>query len=305
MLEIRKIGDALGAEVRGIDPRKPMNADDLAAVNSAFLEHLVLRFRDAPMSPTQLKDFGMRFGPLKGHVAKAYAHREVPEIVNMSNQNDEGEYDPVGAGRGVGWHSDGAFEAVPAKATLLHAIAVPSVGGRTKFANMYLAYETMPERLKKRVDGLQAVFRLRGRQSNTQGIVSKDELQRTKDVVHPMIRVHPETGRKSVYANPLHTLAVAGMPQGESDALLEELFDWCLQDRFQWHQDWQVGDTIIWENRSAWHAASTDYPKHEARKFIRTTIAGTPEPGFGLDDDSAAGSPQSAPLQAVEHRHAR
>ncbi len=287
MAEIVKIGDALGAEVRGIDPRRPLSADDRKIINDAFVEHLVLRFRDAPLTAAQLRDFGSSMGALQSHVAKKYQHPEVPEVVIMTNLNDEGEFDPVGAARGVGWHSDGAFDAVPAKATLLHALAVPSRGGRTKFANMYRAWDTMPEALRRKVDGRQALFRLRGRQQNTQGIVSKDDLSRMKDVTHPMIRVHPETGRKSVYANPLHTLAVVGLTPAQSDELLEELFDWCLREEFQWHQDWAVGDTIVWENRSAWHAASTDYPKHEPRRFIRTTVAGTPSPGFGLDDGSA------------------
>jgi taurine dioxygenase len=290
MIDVQKIGAALGAEVRGVDPRRPLNPQELAIVNKAFLEHLVLRFRDAPLTPAQLKSFALQFGPLKAHVAKKFADGEIPEIVHMTNQNAEGEFDPIGASRGVGWHSDGAFEAVPAKATVLHAIAVPSRGGRTKFANMYLAYEEMPEKLKSKVEGRQALYRLRGRQSHTQAIVSMNEV---KDVVHPLIRLHPETNRKSVYANPLHTLAIIGMSRRDSDDLLDELFDWCLQERFQWFQDWEVGDTVIWENRSAWHAASTDYPKHEARKFIRTTVAGAPEIGFGLDERDAerAGQP--------------
>jgi len=277
MVEIRKLGDALGAEVRGVDPRA-LSADDFRTVEQAFLDHLILRFRDAPMSAQELCGFASRFGPLREHIAKDYRHPEVPEVVIMTNQDARGNYDRVGAERGVGWHSDGTFEAVPPKATLLHAIALPDRGGNTLFANMYLAYEKMPEELKRRVDGKMAIFRLRGRKHQTQGIVAADDLKRMTDVVHPVIRVHPETGRKSVFVNPHHVLAIDGMSREDSDALLEELFAWCAREEFQWEQTWRPGDTIMWENRSAWHSGRADYPKDQLRKFLRTTVCERPGP---------------------------
>lgn len=272
MLEIRKLGDALGAEVRGVNPALPLAPADVRAVEQAFLDHLVLRFRDVPLTAVQLRNFGRQFGPLREHVAKDYRDPEVPEIVIMTNQDAKGNYDQVGAERGVGWHSDGTFEKVPPKATLLHAVALPDRGGNTLFANMYLAYETMPQDLKCRGDGKTALFRLRGRKQQTQGIVAADDLKKLTDVIHPVIRVHPQTGRKSVFVNPHHTLAIAGMSNGESEALLEEIFAWCYREEFQWEQEWQPGDTIMWENRSAWHSGRADYPKNQLRKFLRTTI---------------------------------
>ncbi len=272
MLEIRKLGTALGAEIRGVNPSVPLSAQELRAVEQAFLDNLVLRFRDAPMSTTQLRDFGRQFGPLREHVAKNYRDRDVPEVVVMTNQDDEGNYDRVGAERGVGWHSDGTFEAIPPKATVLHAVAVPPRGGNTIFANMYLAYEAMPPDLKRRVDGKMAIFRLRGRKQQTQGIVAAEDLKKMSDVTHPVIRPHPETGRKSVFVNPHHTLCIAGLSHEDSEALLAEIFEWCTREEFQWEQEWQAADTIMWENRSAWHSGRADYPKDHLRKFLRTTI---------------------------------
>lgn len=272
MVEIRKLGAALGAEVGGVDPRAPMSPAEFHAVEQAFLDHLVLRFRDAPMTALQLRDFGSRFGPLREHIAKDYRHPEVPEIVIMTNQDAKGNYDRVGAERGVGWHSDGTFEPVPPKATLLHAVALPDHGGNTIFANMYLAYDKMPDHLKRRVDDKMALFRLRGRKQQTQGIVAADDLKRMTDVTHPVIRVHPQTGKKSVFVNPHHTLAIVGLSREDSDALLEELFEWCSREEFQWEQEWRPADTIMWENRSAWHSGRADYPKDQLRKFLRTTI---------------------------------
>jgi taurine dioxygenase len=272
MIEVRKLGGPLGAEVRGINPALPFTPEQAAQVEQAFLDHLILRFRDAPLTAEQLRNFGRHFGPLREHVAKDYRHPEIPEIVIMTNQDAKGNYDRVGAERGVGWHSDGTFEAVPPKATLLHAVALPDRGGNTVFANMYLAYDTMPQDLKRRVEGRTALFRLRGRKHQTQGIVAADDLRRMTDVEHPVIRVHPQTGKKSVFVNPHHTLSIVGLSGEDSDALLEEIFEWCSRDEFQWEQEWQPADTIMWENRSAWHSGRADYPKDQLRKFLRTTI---------------------------------
>jgi taurine dioxygenase len=272
MVEVRKLGGPLGAEIVGLDPRLPISAADLKIVEQAFLDNLVLRFRGAPLSAGQLRNFGRSFGELRAHVAKNYRHPEFPEVVLMTNQDKDGNYDQVGAERGVGWHSDGTFEPVPPKATVLHAIAIPDSGGNTMFANMYLAYDTMPADLKNRVEGKMARFRLRGRKHQTQGIVAAADLRKMSDVIHPVIRVHPDTGRKSVFVNPHHTLSIEGMSREASDALLDELFAWCSRAEFQWEQEWQANDTIMWENRSAWHSGRADYPKSQLRKFIRTTI---------------------------------
>lgn len=275
-MEVKTLGGPLGAEIRGVDPRLPMDEQTSAAVERAFLDHLVLRFRAAPMTAQQIRDFAKHFGPLREHIAKDYRHPEYPEIVVMTNQDARGNYDKVGAERGVGWHSDGTFEQVPPKATVLHAVALPDRGGNTIFANMYLAYDAMPEQLKRRIDGRNAIFRLRGRKQRTQGIVSAEDLKRMTDVVHPAVRAHPQTGRKSVFINPHHTLCMADMPHEESEALLEEVFEWCARPEFQWEQEWQPGDTIMWENRSAWHSGRADYPKDQLRKFLRTTICERP-----------------------------
>ncbi len=272
MVEVRKVGRALGAEILGVNPAVPLTASEIVQIEQAFVEHLVLRFRCAPMTVPQLRDFGRQFGPLREHIAKTYRDHEVPEVVVMTNQDDQGNFDPVGAGRGVGWHSDGTFEAVPPKATVLHAIAVPERGGNTMFANMYLAYETLPAGLKTRIENLNAIFRLRGRKQKTQGIVSADDLKRMGDVLHPVCRAHPVSGRKSIFVNPHHTLCIADVSDEKSEALLEEIFAWCMREEFQWEQEWCVGDTVMWENRSAWHSGRSDYPRDQLRKFYRTTI---------------------------------
>ncbi len=272
MIEVIKLGGPLGAEIRGVDPRVPLSAEEVAIVNRAFLDHLVLRFRAAPLTVRQLRDFSANFGVLRPHAAKAYHDKEIPEVVIMTNQDANGNYDEVGATRGVGWHVDGTFQQDPTKATILHAVALPDRGGNTAFANMYLAWDTMPADLKRRVDGKTALHRLRGRKSYTQGIVAADDMKKMTDVRHPVIRVHPETGKKAVFVNPHHTLCIEGMTREESDALLEEIFVCCTREAFEWEQEWQPGDTIIWENRCAWHTGRADYPRNQLRKFYRTSL---------------------------------
>jgi taurine dioxygenase len=272
VIEIRKLGGPLGAEVNGWCPGMPISAEDFRRVNQAFLDNLVLRFHGPVVSPAEFRDFARNFGPLRPHVAKSYRDREFPEIVMMTNQDADGNFDPVGAGRGLGWHSDGTFEPLPPKGTMLHAQAIPDSGGNTLFANTYLAYDRMPEKLRSRIEPLTARFRLRGRKTHTQGIVTAVDMAKMHDVFHPVVRVNPETGRKAVFVNPHHTVCIEGVTDADSEALLAEIFAWCTREEFQWQQQWRVGDTVIWENRAAWHCGRDDYPKHQLRKFMRTTI---------------------------------
>jgi len=273
-LEIRKLGEAAGAEVLGLDTGAPWDAATRRTINRAFLDHLVLVFHGDVMTPQGFMAFARNFGDLQPHVARKYRHPEAEDIVMMTNVGKDGKFDEVGASRGVGWHSDLSYDQVPAKATLLHALELPDRGGDTRFANMYLAYETMPEALKRRITGLKATFRYGGRQELSRGHLSEEDKAKPP-VVHPVVRLHPETGRPSVYVNPYHALGIVGMPKDESDALLDEIFAWCDRPEFQWAHRWLVGDTIVWENRSAVHTASLDYPRDQRRIFMRATVRGT------------------------------
>lgn len=274
-VEIRPRGDVAGAQVVGLDLARPIAEDDFAAVNDAFLNHLVLVFRDQPLTPRQLVVFARHFGELQPHIAKRYRHPEVPEIVLMTNVDKDDRFDRAGAERGVGWHSDLAYEDVPAKATILHALEVPDRGGDTMFANMYLAYETMPENLRKRIEGRMGSFCYGGRKAVNLAALNEED-KGLPIVIHPAVRVHPETGRKSIYLNPYHSVGIVGMSREESDPLLDDVFAWCSRPEFQWHHSWRPGDTIIWENRSAWHSGKLDYPLDQRRIFLRTTVRGTP-----------------------------
>lgn len=271
-MHIQPLDAPLGAEIHDFDPRVPMSADARSVIDEALICYQVLRIRGAIMSPQDLWQFSRQIGPLRKHVARSYRMHELPEVVIMANQDEAGNFDKTGAGRGVGWHSDGTFEAEPPRATILHAIATPASGGNTQFINAHTAYQQLPSDLRARVEGKTAVFRLRGRNHHTQNIVHGEDLQKLTDVEHPVIRAHPKTGRKSVFANAHHTLRIQGVTEEESNDMLDQLEAFCTQPRFMWEQEWRAGDTVIWENHSTWHRGRGDSPKDQLRKFMRTTV---------------------------------
>lgn len=187
-VEVHKRGDALGAEIVGLDLSRPLAASDATAVARAFRDHLILFFRDQPLTPEQFIAFSASFGALQPHFTKRYRHPDHREIVYMTNVHADGSYDKAGAERGaLAWDSDLPYDDIPAKCTLLHALALPDRGGNTKFANMYMAYDTMPAGLRGRIEGLEAEFRYGGRHGYNVEVMTEPE-QELPNVVHPVVR---------------------------------------------------------------------------------------------------------------------
>ncbi len=275
-IEIRKLGGPMLAEVVGVDPSEEIAPDDRAKINRAFLDNLVLVFRDSMMDVDAFVRFAGIFGELQPHPTRSYWHPKYDEVLVLTNQDKEGRFSEYDNKRGVGWHTDMCFVEVPPKATILHTIRIPEVGGDTLFANMYLAYEYVPKHLREAIDGRMAQYRVGGRTKVGQSRLAANE-RGDEYVVHPAVRVHPETGRKSIYVNPIHTLALEGMPEDESNALIDEIGIWydnCSD--IQARHKWRLGDTVIWDNRCALHAATGDNPLRQPREFFRTTVRGTP-----------------------------
>lgn len=292
-VEIRRLSEVIGAEVIGVDVARPLSEAALAAVEQAFLDHGVLLFRRQPMTPQQLVAFGRQFGVLQPHVQRAYQHPEAPEIVNMTNRKPDGSFDEVGARRGAienlrdGWHSDLSYDPEPAKATLLHSLEVTSRGGNTCFANVARAFERMPEDLRRRVVGLRAEFPYGGHGRNKSTAMAASALdkvaQASATAIHPVINVHPVSRKPAIYVNPLMTSRILDVSPEESETLLESLFDWIDRPEFRWEHKWSVGDTLMWDNRGGvMHCGRLDYPRGEARRFIRTTVKGGPTEAYVL-----------------------
>ncbi len=286
-LAIAPISGGLGADISGIDMTVSLEQEDIAAIEQAFDRHLVLRFRGQPLDAGQLAAFARQFGELQPHVQRKFQHPDEPDVVEMRSFDENGTFDLAGASRGAterlrdGWHSDLAYDRVPAKATLLHSVAVPSQGGNTCFADACEVYAALPGDLKRRIDGLTAEFTYghneRNKATNLAATTLDKQGRDNTTVVHPMVCIHPASRRPALYANPLITVRIVDMPAAESDRLLDELFDWLDRPEFRWEHEWRIGDTLMWENRGGvMHCGRLDYPRDQRRHFIRTTVRGQP-----------------------------
>jgi taurine dioxygenase len=274
------LSGALGARVTGVDLSRPLDAETWSVVERAYLERHVVALPAQSLTPPQLIAASLRFGPLEPHVLSQYHHREHPEILMLSNVVEDGQ--PLGlADAGTYWHSDVSYKARPSRATLLYAIEVPDEGGDTLFVNMTRAYADLPPRTRQRLEGLKAVHNYEYRHSQLvrevgiRAALTEEQRRATPDVVHPVVRAHPVTGRKALFINPGFTVRILGMPERESEALKQELFDHCLQDAYRLRYRWTVGDVLVWDNASVMHAAtSRDLPASKRRTLWRTIISG-------------------------------
>jgi taurine dioxygenase len=229
MVEIRRTGPQIGVEVTGVDVK---TLDDLgfASIYRAWLDYNILVVRDQELEIQDFLHYSRRFGPVVPHPSKSTRHPEVPEITMLGINKfdaDGGLNDAIYRRGAEGWHTDGAYNRQPFKATQLYALAVPSRGGDTLFANGYAAYDALPERLKGRLDGVVGAFSYSGRRGGSPLLDKED--QEWQPVYHPIIRTHPETGRKSLYFDPGKIVDIMGCERAESDALIGELRGYMIQ----------------------------------------------------------------------------
>lgn len=276
---IQLLSPALGAEVRGLDLSRPLSDEAFARIHQAHLDHHVLVFRNQRITPAEQIAFSRRFGPLQIHVLKDFLLPGHPEIMVVSNiLNAEGK--PIGLGdAGHFWHSDLSYKSVPSLGSLLHAQELPAEGGDTLFANQHAAWETLPADLRRAVEGLNAEHsylaryeELRAR-SPWRPKLSEAQLAEVVPAVHPIVRTHPETGRKALFVSEHFTTRIVGLPEDESRELLARLFAHSTQDRFVYRHRWQPNDLVFWDNRSVMHLAAGT-PDHLRRRLNRTTIEG-------------------------------
>lgn len=267
---IRQPG-ALGAEISGVEVSGDLSADAVGAIRQAWLDHLVILFRDVDMSPARFLAFAERFGRvieypfLKGL-------DNFPLIVPVVKL----EHETVNFG-GI-WHSDTTYQPEPPSATLLIAREVPPAGGDTLFANQYLAYDSLPGEIKQTLSGMMAVS------SSAKADTTKSREDRVRErgnpaaseeylAEHPVVRTHPETGRKALFVNPAHTLRFAGQTAEESAPLLDYLFRHQVKPEFLGRFSWRVGSLAMWDNRCTLHNPVNDYHGHR-RVMHRITLAG-------------------------------
>ncbi|MEJ0020125.1 MAG: TauD/TfdA family dioxygenase [Acetobacteraceae bacterium] len=269
--QVRPIAGALGAELQGVNLADDLPDATVAAIRQALLDHLVIFFRDQDLPPERFLALARRFGtPIEYPFVKAIDG--FPEIINVTKL----EHEAINFG-GV-WHSDTTYLQEPPMATLLVAREVPEAGGDTLFANQYLACETLSPTLRGLLEGM------RGMASSAKADASRTREDRVRSdgsadarklltAEHPVIRTHPETGRKALYVNRAHTTAIAGMSEAESAPLLEFLFRHQIRPEFTCRFRWTPGALAIWDNRCAQHYAVNDYAGRR-RIMQRITLAG-------------------------------
>lgn len=275
-LDIRPLAPAMGAEISGVDLGKPVDDALFAALHAALLEHGAIFLRDQQLTAASQLAFARRFGALEVHPI-VEGTSEHPEVIRV--------HKPAGerASFGVGWHSDNSFLERPSAATLLYATRVPPVGGDTLYASAAAAYEALSPPLRELVDGLHAVHSAARAYDPGETGASKYEGRapiryRWSEAVqarvrHPVVRTHPEMGRKTLFVNPMFTQSIEGLAPHESRALLDLLYAHCTRPEFTCRFRWQPGSVAMWDNRQVWHYAMDDYVGHE-RLMFRVTIAG-------------------------------
>ncbi|KCV29577.1 TauD/TfdA dioxygenase family protein [Bordetella bronchiseptica] len=275
---VRPLNDALGAEIIGIDLARALSAADFARVRRAHLDHHLVVFRDQHITPRQHIDFSRRFGRLMIHVLHQFHLAHHPEILVVSNIVENGA--PVGLGdAGKYWHSDISYKPLPSLGSLLHAQELPAIGGDTLFANMHRAYETLPRALREAVDGRHAVHSYLAKygqlqkEGNWRPTLSAAQLAQVQEVAHPVVRTHPETGRRALFVSEGFTTRIEGVAADESRQILDELFAHSARPEHIYRHQWRDHDLVFWDNRSLIHLAA-GCPPELRRKLYRTTIEG-------------------------------
>ncbi len=283
MVEINRLGPQIGVEVRGVDV-KTMDEGTWNRIYRAWLDCNVLCVRGQELTIPDFIAYSERFGPVTPHPSKSTRHPEHPKItmLGIDKYDARGNLRQEIYRRGAeGWHTDGAYNQAPFKATQLYAVAVPSRGGNTLFANGYAAYDALPARLKARLDGVIGAFSYGGRRGRSKLLNPED--QDWAPVYHPIVRVHPETGRKSLYFDPGKIVDFVGVERDEGDEIIAELTARMIVPNGEYHHKWEKGDIVIWDNRCSYHKAAGDYPPEEDRIHWRVSIN-----DFGVEVAEAA-----------------
>lgn len=271
-MNIERPHPRIGALVTGVDVRT-LSDDDWSTLYRTWLESIVLVVRDQTLTMEEFLAYSRRFGRLKPHRVRRTRHAEYPEltVMGLGTRKPDGKVNQAVYNRGGGWHTDSPWDTEICKGTQLYGVAIPSVGGDTLFASMYEVYDSLPASLKQRIEGLKAEHAYGGRERKGIELLEPEDQSRPP-AVHPVVRTHEETGRKSLYANPHHILRIQGLSDADSETLIDELTGYMTTATAQYRHKWRVGDIVIWDNRCSLHSATGGYPIEEQRIHWRTTI---------------------------------
>ena len=268
--DIRPLSPALGAEIVGIDLSEPLSAETVAALRGAWLDHLVLLFRDQTIDEQHQVRFVQYFGEPVGSRSKDRKDDGDARVMLITNIRKNGE--PIGVlpDGELMFHTDSVFLEKPLMGATLYGQQITTEGGHTLFVNMYKAYETLPEEMRARLDTLKAVNVF---DYATQVRHDRHDLSKVRHAIHPAVRTHPETGRRALFVNRLMSQEICDLPEAESAEMLAGLYAHAEQPEFIYEHVWREGDLVMWDNRCTMHAR-TDFPAHETRLLRRVGIEG-------------------------------
>lgn len=276
-MRVKPLGRGFAAEIEGIDLADPLPDAEFDSIHRAFLDHAVIVVRDQRLAKATLAGFSRHFGELLVHVLNQYLASDFPEVMRLSNMDESGKR-VVFRNGAEAWHTDLSFTDRPSMATLLYGQAIPPVGGDTEFCDARAAYDALDETTKNRVATLKAVHSFSRYQMRRfpERPLTDDQRAKTPDVAHPIVRIHPETGRKALFIGDDVISHVVGMDPAEGKALVDALLRHATDERFVYRHRWRPGDMVIYDNRCTLHRATGyDENTHE-RTLLRTSIKGTP-----------------------------
>jgi taurine dioxygenase len=282
-LQTKPLSPGFGLDASGIDISCGLSDPEFADLEQTFFRAQVLVLRDQSLTPAQFVAFARRFGPPEPHVIDQFHHPEDPNILILTNRKKDGH--PLGlADAGTYFHTDYSYLQVPARATMLYSIEVPKSGGNTLFANQYAAYDDLPDAMKKRIEKLVAIHHYGNRKVDDEmsrvaaSPLTAEQKAKMPLITHPIVRPHPVTGRKALYAVSGSSYGIVGMPEDEAVALLDELAAHATQARYIYSLSYRVGDVVVWDNASLLHSATLTDPD-DPRTLWRITVK---EPAIGL-----------------------
>ena len=284
---VRPLSKHTGAEIAGLDLSSPLDTRALTVITDALHEWGVVLFRNQVLTEAQQIAYSRNFGELERHVLTQFSFPEYPEILVLSNILKDGKHIGL-ADAGQRWHSDAGYRREPDRASVLYAREVPAphadgtTAGDTMFASARAAYDALDGAMQKKLQGLKVVYSYtrayeakRSEGSASRKPLTEKQKAEVPDVEQPLIRTHPHTGRKIIYANPAHTYAVVGMRESESQALLNGLYTHLFQPQFIHRHQWRVGDVLMWDNCVVQHNAVGDYALPQRRLMHSVRIKGT------------------------------
>ena len=272
-IKVEPLDEPMGAVIHGLESSRPLSEEDFAQVEKAMCDHIAIVVPELEENVPWLRDFGARFGPLVPHILDQYHHPDGFEVSIIARNTGTAESRDTAKPAGAFWHSDLSYEKEPSDAIFLYSTQIPGRGGDTLAANMVMAYDGLPEKTKDRIKNLTATHRWGWNTEGATPKLTKEQQETHPDVVHPVVRRHPKTGRKILYINPGYVMRINELEQAESDDLLAELFEHALKPEYRYRHKWDLNMLLGLDNRASMHAAVDDYD--EPRRMLRMIVGNT------------------------------